>query len=91
MRSAKTNNRSIAQRARRDAEREADPRPGPPRIPHGAVIGRIIVEYHGQSVEAELLQAGERCRTHGVRIGAEPIVMMGLYRAAAQRSAGMRG
>lgn len=35
MRTAHTNRRSIAQRARRDADREADPRPGPPSIPHG--------------------------------------------------------
>lgn len=83
MRSVHTNRRSIAQRARRDAEREAEPRLGPPQIPHGTVVGRIIVEYHGQRVEAELLQAGSRCRTHGVRIDSEVVGLMGLYRAAA--------
>jgi hypothetical protein len=82
MRFAHTNNRSIAQRARRDAEREADSRSGPPSIPHGTVIGRIVIEYHGQRVEAEILQAGDKCRTHGIRIGGDPVVMMGLYKAA---------
>lgn len=89
MRSAYTNRRSIAQRARRDAEDEAKPiRQGPPQMPHGAVIGRIVIEYHGQRVEVELLQAGERCRSHGVRIdGAMEPTMMGLYAAAAKATA----
>lgn len=83
MQFAKTTRRSIAQHARRDAEREAKPRTGPPSIPHGTPIGRIVVELHGQRVEAVLLQAGERCRSYGVAIdGAAPEVM-GLYRAAA--------
>lgn len=51
-------------------------------IPHGTQIGRIVIEYHGQRVEAVILQAGERCRTHGVSIdGAKP-ELMGLYQAA---------
>ena len=89
MRSAYINRRSIAQRARRDAEAEAKPiRHGPPQMPHGAVIGRIVIEYHGQRVEVELLQAGERCRSHGVRIdGAMEPTMMGLYAAAAKATA----
>lgn len=90
MRSAHTNHRrSIAQRARRDAEAEARPiRQGPPQIPHGTVVGRIVIEYHGQRVEVELLQAGERCRSHGVRIdGAMQPEMMGLYAAAAKATA----
>ncbi len=82
MRTAHINRRSIAQRARRDAEREAAPRDGPPTIPHGTVIGRIVIEYHGQRIEAEILQAGAKCRTHGIRIGDEPVQLMGLYRAA---------
>lgn len=86
MRFAKTKNRSIAQRARRDAEREDNPREGPPVIPHGTVIGRIVIEYRGQRVEAEILQAGEKCRTHGVRIDGGPVELMGLYRAAAVAS-----
>lgn len=89
MRSAYTNRRSISQRARRDAEAEARPiRQGPPQIPHGAVVGRIVIEYHGQRIEVELLQAGERCRSHGVRIdGAMQPEMMGLYAAAAKATA----
>lgn len=79
----KINRRTIAQRARRDAEREANPRSGPPAIPHGTPIGRIVVEYRGQSVEAVLLQAGDRCRTHGVEIDGQVVGMMGLYKAAA--------
>jgi hypothetical protein len=86
MRFAKTNRRAISQRARRDAEREGDRREGPPVIPHGTVIGRIVIEYHGQRVEVEILQAGERCRTHGVRIDGGPVELMGLYRAAALAS-----
>lgn len=82
MRTAKTNRRSLAQRARRDAEREADPRPGPPAIPHGTKIGSIVIEYHGQRVEAVILQAGDRCRTHGVSIDGAPAELMGLYAAA---------
>lgn len=83
MRSAQTNNRSRAQRARRDAEREASPRAGPPLIPHGTPIGRITIELHGQSVTATLLQAGTCCKTYGVQIEDEPIEVLGLYRAAA--------
>lgn len=87
MRFATINRRKIAQRARRDAEAELRPiRQGPPQIPHGTVIGRIVIEYHGQRVEAEILQAGDRCRTHGVRINGEPPRLMGLYRAAAESS-----
>lgn len=85
MRFAHTNRRCISQRARRDAEAEGRPvRQGPPQIPHGTVIGRILIQYHGQTVEAEILQAGDRCRTHGVRInGVMQPKTMGLYRAAA--------
>lgn len=85
MRFAHTTRRCIAQRARRDAEAESRPiRQGPPQIPHGSVIGRVIIEYHGQRVEAEILQAGDRSRSHGVRIdGVMQPKMMGLYRVAA--------
>ena len=87
MQSEHINNRSIAQRARRDAEMSAAPRPGPPTIPHGQVVGRITIELHGQAITATLLQAGERCRSYGICIdGAAPEVM-GLYRAAAMVSA----
>ncbi len=88
MRFAAINNRRIAQRARRDAEAESLPmRQGPPSIPHGTVIGRIVVELHGQRVEAELLQAGDRCRSHGVRIDGKVIGVMGLYKAACEATA----
>ena len=87
MRFAHINRRKVAQRARRDAERDdRPPRDGPPQIPHGTVIGRVVIEYHGQRVEAELLQAGDRARSHGVRIDGLVIGMMGLYRAAALAS-----
>ena len=55
--------------------------------PHGTPIGRIVIEYHGQRVEAVILQAGDRARTHGVQIGDGPVQLMGLYRAAALASA----
>ena len=83
MRFAHINRRSIAQRARRDAEREDELRQGPPCIPQGTVIGKIVIELHGQHVEAELLQAGDRCRSHGVRIDGDVVGLMGLYAAAA--------
>jgi hypothetical protein len=83
----KTNNRSRAQRARRDAEREADPRAGPPIIPHGVEIGSITIRMHGQEVTAKLLQAGEKCRTLGVSIDGGPVELLGLYRAAVAVSA----
>lgn len=87
MRFAVINNRKIAQRARRDAEAESrPPRQGPPQIPHGTVVGRVLIELHGQRVEAELLQAGDRCRSYGVRIEGNVIGVMGLYRAAAKVS-----
>jgi hypothetical protein len=83
MRFAYTNNRRISQRARRDAEAEQrEPRRGPPSIPHGTVIGSIVVTYHGQRVVAEILQAGDRARTHGVRIDGGATELMGLHRAA---------
>lgn len=53
---------------------------------HGDQIGRILIEYRGQVVEAKLLQAGERCRTLGVQIGDGPVEAMGLYRALAAMS-----
>lgn len=87
MRFAAINSRKIAQRARRDAEAEKrPPRQGPPQTPHGTVIGRIVIEYHGQRVEAEILQAGDRARSHGVRIDGPMVGVMGLYRAAAEVS-----
>lgn len=86
MRFAKTNRRSIAQRARRDAEREGSPRQGPPTIQHGAEIGEVVIRYHGQEVRAVLYQAGERCRTHGVSIEGGPVMLMGLYAACAALS-----
>ena len=55
--------------------------------PHGAVIGRIVIELHGQRVEAIIRQAGTRCRTHGVSINGGPVQLLGLYRAAALVSA----
>lgn len=82
MRFAHTNLRSIAQRARRDAERERCQRDRPPQIPHGTQIGRIVVEYHGQRVELPILQAGSKCRTHGVVVDGQTR-LMGLYKAAA--------
>lgn len=89
MRFAHTTRRQISQRARRDAEAECrPPRQGPPQIPHGTVIGRVLIELHGQRVEAELLQAGDRCRSHGVRIDGKLLPrVMGLYRAAVEVSA----
>jgi hypothetical protein len=88
MRFAVINNRKIAQRARRDAEAEnRPPRQGPPQIPHGTVIGNVVIKLHGQTVEAELLQAGDRCRSYGVRIDGKMLPkIMGLYRAAAEVS-----
>lgn len=51
------------------------------------MIGRIVIELHGQRVEAELLQAGDRCRSYGVRIDSKMLPkVMGLYRAAAKVS-----
>ena len=87
MRFDKTNRRSRSQRARRDAEREANPRPGPPLIPHGAEVGSITIRLHGQEVTATLLQAGEKCRTYGVSIDGGPVELLGLYRAAVAVSA----
>lgn len=55
--------------------------------PHGTRIGRILIEYRGQTVEAAIYQAGSRCRTHGVSIAGGRVQMMGLYRAAALVSA----
>ncbi len=88
MRFATINRRKIAQRARRDAEAELRPiRQGPPQIPHGTVIGSVVIQLHGQTVEAELLQAGDRCRSYGVRIDGKMLPkVMGLYRAAAKVS-----
>ena len=83
MRSAKTNNRSRAQRARREAEREDAPRAGPPSIPHGTRIGSIHLTYHGQVVEVDILQAGDKARTHGFAFNGQPPIVMGLYRALA--------
>ena len=85
MRSAPINRRKRAQRARRDAEREDRPaRLGPDFPPHGTPIGRIVIELHGQRVEAVLLQAGERCRSHGVVLDGDLLPEpMGLYAAAA--------
>lgn len=86
MRSAHTN-RSRAQRARRDAEREVSLHRGSPLPPHGTRIGRIVIEYHGQRVEGVLLQAGDRARTHGLVIGEASPVLCGLYAACAKLSA----
>lgn len=83
----RVNNRSISQRARRDAEREAAPRNGPPSIQHGTEVGSITIRLHGQIVTATLLQAGERCRSYGVCINGGKPEMMGLYRACAAVSA----
>lgn len=88
MRFADINRRKIAQRARRDAEAESlPPRAGPEFPRHGEQIGRIVIEYRGQRVEAVILQAGSRCRTHGVSINGGPVETMGLYRACAAVSA----
>lgn len=87
MRSAQTNRRSRAQRARRDAEGEDLPERGDTLPPHGTVIGRIRIEYHGQVIEAKLLQAGDKARTHGLQFDAEPPELMGLYRAAVTAAA----
>jgi hypothetical protein len=76
------NRRQLAQRARRDAEREqAEPRPGPPIIPAGTVVGHVELCLHGRSVRAELLHIDGRCRTYRVRIGGAVIGRMGADKA----------
>ena len=80
MRFAKINNRSRAQRARRDAEAEERP-PAPMYPPHGTVIGKITFELYGTAVTAELLSTGKHCRTYGIRIGGTVIGVMGADRA----------
>lgn len=67
MRSSKTTRRSIAQRARRDAEAELR-EPGPEYPAHGVRVGRIIFELHGREIVADLLSTGHHCRSYGVRI-----------------------
>ena len=70
MRSAKTNKRKLAQRARRDAEAELrDPAPQYPA--HGSPVGSITFTLHGQTVNVEFLSTGKHSRTHGVRINGE--------------------
>lgn len=87
MRFAHTNNRQRAQRSRRDAERDTMPRSGPPAYIHGEQVGRVLIEYHGQRVEVVLLQAGDRCRSHGAVVdGVLQKRLVGLYRAAALAS-----
>lgn len=83
MRTDHTNRRSIAQRARRDAEREAR-EPSPALPPHGVVVGQIIYTLHGRRVVADLLSTGRHCRSYGVRIAGEVVGVMGADRAWAQ-------
>ena len=68
-------------------KRHAEPLQHADMPPHGTQIGRIVIEYRGQVVEAKILQAGERCRTHGVSINGGPVQLLGLYRAAALATA----
>lgn len=77
-----TDKRRIAQRARRDAERELlPPRDGPPTLAHGEPVGRIVLELHGQRVEARLLATGHHCRSYGVEINGIMLGVMGADRA----------
>ena len=74
-------------RQRRQPTQHAEPLEHADMPAHGAQIGRIVIEYRGQMVEAIIRQAGERCRTHGVSINGGPVQLIGLYRAAALASA----
>ena len=76
MRSAKTNRRSRAQRARRDAEAEMR-EPAPAYPPHGTVVGHIEYALHGQCVRAELRSTGRHARSYGVFIGGKCVGVMG--------------
>lgn len=72
----------IAQRARRDAERDQrPPREGPPILAHGEPVGRIVLEMHGQRVEARLLATGRHCRSYGVEIDGVVLGVMDADRA----------
>lgn len=74
-------------RRRSAPKRHAEPLQHADMPPHGKQIGRILIEYRGQVVEAKILQAGDRCRTHGVSIDGGPVELLGLYRAAALATA----
>jgi uncharacterized protein involved in type VI secretion and phage assembly len=66
---APTTRRSRAQRARRDAELEAwPPRPGPPIIAAGTVVGHVELCLHGQVTRCELLQIDGRSQTYRLRL-----------------------
>ena len=80
MRSANTNRRSLAQRARRDAEREQR-EPAPSYESHGRVVGSITLRLHGCETTAELLSTGKHCRSYGVMIGGRVVGVMGADRA----------
>lgn len=80
MRSAHTTRRSIAQRARRDAEGELRP-PSPQYPPHGEEVGRITLSLYGHEVTARLLSTGHHCRSYGVEIGGRVVGVMGAYEA----------
>lgn len=68
MRTAKTiNRRQIAQRARRDAEREAR-EPAPEYPPHGTPVGSITFELWGQTAQVKLLSTGKHARSFGVAL-----------------------
>lgn len=76
MRSAKTNRRSRAQRARRDAEAEMR-EPAPAYPAHGTVVGHIEYALHGQCVRAELRSTGRHARSYGVFIAGQCVGVMG--------------
>ena len=94
MRPSYINSRSLAQRARRDAEREANPRHGPPIIPAGTVVGHVELCLHGRTVRCDLIQIDGKAQTHRLRIGAESLGNGGAYqawRAVSQRVGRMPG
>lgn len=80
--------RSTYPKRRRSApQRYAEPLQHADMPPHGTQIGRILIEYRGQVVDAAIYQAGTHCRTHGVSINGGPVQLLGLYRAAALATA----
>lgn len=57
-------------------------RPAAPEYPpHGTRLGRIVLELHGQTVEAVLLSTGKHCRSFGIEIDGVRHGPMGLDRA----------
>jgi hypothetical protein len=75
----------LAQRARRDAERELrEPRGGADLPAHGTEVGYIEYALHGQIVRARLLATGHHCRSYGVEIDGRIVGIMGADRAWAE-------